>query len=378
LNSYFVTGATGVIGSALVPELLADPWTRVLLLVRATDDGAALRRLDELFSFWTFGALEPEFRRRVRVVRGDATETRFGLDDSAYETLLASTTHVVHAAGAVRMNLPIDQARHSAVDSAQQIIELAWELQRREQLRKVEFVSTVGVGGRLSTVPEDWIGQPREFHNTYEQAKAEAEQLVQTEVERGLRLTVHRPSMVVGDSRTGRIVHFQVFYHLCEFLSGRRTYGLFPPLGDARVDIVPSDYVAQVIVRSSTMPELSGRVLHEASGAESLSISHLRDVVRSQLEGRGIALPSAKTVPSWLFRSAIRVAGLMADKRTRRAINTLPVFLDYMATNQRFEDLQTRELFSRPAAGIEPPNLAGALANVLEYYLDRRQTAARH
>ena len=55
---------------------------------------------------------------------------------------------------------------------------------------------------------------------------------------------------VVGDTINGRIIHFQVFYHLCEFLSGRRTLGLAPGFGGARLDIVPADYVAQVIALS--------------------------------------------------------------------------------------------------------------------------------
>ena len=146
MNRYFVTGGTGVIGSALLPELLADPGTQVMLLLRASDDDAARQRLDELFDFWALGAQERDFRERVCVARGDATEDRFGLDDSAYEAVVSSTTHIVHAAGAVRMNLPIEQARLSAVGSAQQVVDLAWALQRKGLLRKVEFVSTVGVG----------------------------------------------------------------------------------------------------------------------------------------------------------------------------------------------------------------------------------------
>ena len=57
----------------------------------------------------------------------------------------------------------------------------------------------------------------------------------------GLPATIHRPSMVVGDSQTGKVIHFQVFYHLCEFLSGRRTLGIVPDTGDAALDGEVSD-----------------------------------------------------------------------------------------------------------------------------------------
>ncbi|MDV7391197.1 hypothetical protein RZS08_07585, partial [Arthrospira platensis SPKY1] len=78
----------------------------------------------------------------------------------------------------------------------------------------------------------------------------------------------HRPSMVVGAAATGRIIHFQIFYHLCEFLSGRRTFGLFPRLGTARLDTIPVDGVARAIGWAGGRPEWAGRVLHPCAGPE--------------------------------------------------------------------------------------------------------------
>ncbi len=231
MREYFITGATGAIGSALVPLLLQSPDVRLILLLRAESDDDLARRMEALYRFWLVDAGDEGLRKRVRALRGDVTEPDFGLPSGEYRRLCATCTHVVHSAGNVRMNLPIEQARRSAVDSARHIVQLA---QACGELEKIEFVSTVGVGGRShGSVPEEWLHGPRDFHNTYEQAKAEAEEVVRVEVEKGLPLTVHRPSMVVGDSGSGRIIHFQVFYHLCEFLSGRRTCGLSPDFGGA-------------------------------------------------------------------------------------------------------------------------------------------------
>ena len=54
-----------------------------------------------------------------------------------------------------------------------------------------------------------------------------ADELRKKQVPHG-KVTLHRPSMVVGHAETGKVIHFQVFYHLCEFLSGRHTRGLIP------------------------------------------------------------------------------------------------------------------------------------------------------
>ncbi len=371
MSHYFVTGGTGVVGTALVAQLLDEPDNEVWLLVRAPDAAALAARVDELFRYWQLGGREPQARRRVHAVRGDASEPRLGLSPTEYESLVGQITHVVHAAGAVRMNLPLEEARRSAVGSAHQIVELASALQRAGRLRKVEFVSTVGVGGRMAVVPEDWIDAERSFHNTYEQSKAEAETIVRDATRRGLPLTVHRPSMVVGDSRTGRIVHFQVFYHLCEFLSGRRTFGLFPPLGRARIDVVPSDYVARVLMRSSQMPELAGRVLHASAGDDALPLVGLRDLVRETLRARGERLPPVVTLPGGLIRAGVAAAAVVAGGVRGRALRTLPIFLDYLSTAQVFTPTHVRGLALRDVVGDRPPGDSW-LPTVIGHYLDRR------
>ncbi|MGH7340714.1 MAG: SDR family oxidoreductase, partial [Candidatus Rokuibacteriota bacterium] len=238
MSTYFLTGGTGVVGGAIAQRLLADsPGNRIRLLIRAGSDTEVTGRLEELVSSW---ALEASARARIDAVRGDTTLPRLGLEGDVYARLASECTHLVHCAAIVRMNLAIDEARESAVGAARNLVDLARACRTTGRLEKVEVLSTVGVGGRRpDPLPERWITERREFHNTYEQAKAEAEDYLRSELEPGFPMTVHRPSMVVGDSRSGRIARFQIFYHLAEFLSGRRTFGVFPRLGGNRLDVVP-------------------------------------------------------------------------------------------------------------------------------------------
>ncbi|HRD92884.1 MAG TPA: SDR family oxidoreductase [Accumulibacter sp.] len=367
MKNYFITGATGAIGSSLVPILLLDPETQVTLLLRAASLGELAGRLESLYGFWQMGPAEAAARQRVRVLRGDVTRPAFALDAIEYRQLAATSTHIIHSAGNVRMNLPIEQARHSSVDSARHIIALAHGCAR---LEKVEFVSTVGVGGRThGKVPEEWLTAPRNFHNTYEQAKAEAEEVVRVELERGLPLTVHRPSMVVGNGSDGRIIHFQVFYHLCEFLSGRRTFGMSPDFGVARLDIVPADYVAKAIAWSSTAAASTGRIIHSCSGpALALALDPLRERVRRAFAEAGRRVPPLIKLPTGVFSAIISAASLLMPADARRAVRTLPVFLDYLATEQTFANHRTQELLS--AAGLAVPAPEQYLEQVLGYYLE--------
>lgn len=368
VKTYFVTGATGAIGSALVPILLEDAATQVKLLIRAKSVEDLNARLEVLYRFWEIVPENMAFRERVQALRGDVTLPRFGLDEAVYSALSADCTHMIHAAGNVRMNLPIEEARRSAVDAARNVVELALAGSR---LEKIEFVSTVGVGGQLAIVPETWLTEPRTFHNTYEQAKAEAEEFIRSEVKRGLPLTVHRPSMVVGESGTGRIVHFQIFYHLCEFLSGRRTFGLFPRLGKARLDTIPVDIVAKAISWSSRQDDLAGRILHLCAGSEHATrLTDLREWVRRLFVAHGLSVPPSFSLPPRLFAKILELASGLMDAETRRAAGTLPVFLNYLASDQRFENMVTCRMLER--TGIAALGWESYMDAVLSAYLNAK------
>ena len=110
IKTYFLTGATGVVGSAIVPRLLLDPDTRVMLLIRAKDEPALQTRMGELIRFWRDSG-EKVPSDRIEAVRGDATLPQFGLAEKPYSALEHECTHVIHSAGTVRMNLSLDDAR---------------------------------------------------------------------------------------------------------------------------------------------------------------------------------------------------------------------------------------------------------------------------
>lgn len=369
MKTYFVTGATGAIGSALIPLLLRDEQTRVRLLLRAKSPDDLAARLAGLFDFWQITPGDANQRQRISAVAGDVTRHQLGLDEPSYQALGAECTHLVHAAGNVRMNLPIAEARHCSVDSTRHLIDFA---RRCSRLEKIEFVSTVGVGGRRAgTVQEDWVLAARFFHNSYEQAKAEAEDALRAELARGLPFTVHRPSMVVGDTVSGRIIHFQIFYHLCEFLSGGRTLGLAPAFGAARLDIIPADYVARIIAWSSDNAATTGRILHACSGpGHALPLALLRERVRRTFAAAGRRLPPAITLPPGVFRALLAAIGIFMPGDVRRAIRTLPVFLDYLATEQSFANSRTQALLAGAGLALPPPD--SYLDQVLGYYLQRR------
>jgi thioester reductase-like protein len=374
MKSVLLTGGTGVIGSALVPLLLEERDTTVRLLLRADSEEHLGERLGRLFAFWHLEPAGP-LARRIRAYRGDVSAPQLGLANGDYTQLAGEVTHVIHSAGNVRLNRPLSEARRDAVDAAVHIVALARKCQSEGRLAKLEFVSTVGVAGRSrGLVPEQPLCEVREFHNTYEAAKAEAEALLLREIRTGLRATIYRPSMVVGDSRTGTTIHFQVFYYLAEFLAGSRTCGLVPETGAVRLDIVPVDYVAEAICRGSERPDACGRIFHLCSGAvSSPPLTELTKLIREQFRAHGRSLPQLRVLPRGVFK-ALAVLGGRAPGKTARALRTLPYFLAYLEEGQTFQDEATRAFFAQ--SGPRLRCVEDYLPRVMQYYLAARTGAA--
>jgi nucleoside-diphosphate-sugar epimerase len=180
--------------------------------------------------------------------------------------------------------------------------------------------------------------------------------------------------MVVGDSHDGRVISFQVFYFLCEFLSGRRTFGLYPEFGDARLDIIGCDIVAEAICAASADPQTSGRIFNLCSGpVDALRIDDLKRRLRQTLADRGIALPADRVLPRRWYAKLAALAARVAPPSARKALSTLPIYLAYLTDSQAFDDTQFRAWLG--ARGRARPAPADYLPKVLDFYLRQRHGA---
>jgi hypothetical protein len=179
--------------------------------------------------------------------------------------------------------------------------------------------------------------------------------------------------MVVGDSRTGAAPSFQVFYHLCEFLSGARTMGWIPRVGDMQLDIVPCDYVASVLDWSLQHPRSPAPILHACAGPQgALALTTLIRRARCLFAAHGRRLPAVKPVPLPLSRWLLRLSRPLIPPAQRRALDALPFFFAYLKERQWFSNTRTLALLA--ADGIAPPVVDDYLEKILAYYLAVRRS----
>jgi len=114
--------------------------------------------------------------------------------------------------------------------------------------KTMAYISTAYVcGNREGVIFEDETDKGCCFSNGYEQSKWEAEQFVRSLMSQ-IPITIFRPSIIVGDSQTGRIATFNVLYPPLKFLCLGTKIPL-PGRSKVSLDVIPVDYAAQAILQ---------------------------------------------------------------------------------------------------------------------------------
>jgi long-chain acyl-CoA synthetase len=273
-----LTGATGFVASQIAQNILSDTGHEIVALVRAEDGESARRRLAR--AWWHWPELIDAIGARVQVICGDVSSPHLGLADDAYGDLVHRVTHIIHTAADMRVVAPIDELRTTNVQGVANVLSLARAIHADHGLARLSHVSTAYVcGARNGEVPENALDGRFGFSSAYELSKHEGEILVQA-AKTELPISVFRPGMVVGDSRTGYIKTFNTFYFpLRLYLSGKLR--ILPADPNLRVNIVPVDYVADAVARLTFHPQAEGLDFHLTAPLELLPTAReLTDFVR--------------------------------------------------------------------------------------------------
>ena len=210
-RTVLITGASGVIGRALIPELQnADVIGLVHSGKLATEDAEA--------------------------VKADVTQSRMGLPEAQYRELAARADVIVHSAGLVTFGLPEERYWDINVTGTKHLLEFAVLADA-----PVHHVGT-------AFVKSFWPDAPLKLERSnavwgYVNSKVESDRLF---AESGVPHTVFRPPNLIGDSRTGVMARKQ-FVTQIAFDALRGRFPFLPARPGARFDMVPQDLCAKSI-----------------------------------------------------------------------------------------------------------------------------------
>jgi thioester reductase-like protein len=364
-DNVFLTGGTGFLGAEIMKRILrSHPKSRLTLLVRSTHRETARERVDRQL-LRSFGQEEASrYRQRVDVVNGDISLRGLGMDSDRVKSLQSGVDQVIHCAATIRFDLPLDVARRDNTEGTRNVLTFAEGIPR---LRRLDYVGTAYIAGdREGLVKEDELDVGQKFSNSYEQTKMEAEKLVREFGERH-PTAIYRPSIVVGDSKTGRASSFQGFYQGLLFyrrLYERRLVVLLPADPNTPLDVVPVDYVVEALFALMATDESIGRTFHLTSGPGKTCT--VDEILAMLAAFTGVKQPPyvSKRAYQRVLRPLL-VALFFWDARREIVEKAEKNYMPYMWSNLIFDKTNTDAILGK--LGITVPHVKSYFVKLLEY-----------
>jgi thioester reductase-like protein len=349
-ETVFLTGFPGFIAGRLV-ERLAQEGARFQLLVQpafAERARADVARISE-----KTGAPVENFR----LMKGDITREGLGLSAEDLEEARREATVVFHLAAIYDLGVARDLAERVNVEGTRNVNLFAKSVRN---LRRYHYVSTCYVAGRRTgRILESELRHTAGFRNNYEETKYLAE-LEVDELKRELPVTIHRPSVVCGDSRTGETAKYDGVYYLINYLR------IFPAalslanIGnrDVRLNVVPVDFVVEAMAALARDEASVGATVQLADPAP-LTTEELFNVISRNLAGR----ESLFTLPAPVVRTTLNIP--LSEK-----VTGLPrVGVPYFFLKQTYDTARASALLAPHGVACPRfPDYAHALIDFVEQH----------
>ncbi len=252
-ETVFLTGFPGFIAGRLVSSLTNNE-TQFFLLVQKNFLEKAKQEIEKI-STETNTPLE-----NFAIIEGDITKENLGISAEDVQIVQAETTSVYHLAAVY--DLTVAQSIGSAVniEGTKNVNELVKQI---KNLRRYNYISTCYVSGkREGLIREDELQHEAGFRNFYDETKYWAEIEVE-KLKTEFPVTIFRPAVVVGDSKTGETVKYDGIYYVINYLRK------FPALlrlinvgnDEVKVNLVPVDFVVEAIVALSKDENAVGKTI---------------------------------------------------------------------------------------------------------------------
>jgi nucleoside-diphosphate-sugar epimerase len=345
-RSIFITGFPGFIAGRLV-ERLASADTQFFLLVQPQFVDTAMESVEKI-SHARNVPLE-----NFALVEGDITKPNLGIAETDIDPITAEATDIFHLAAVYDLEVAKDLAYAVNLGGTKNVNEFARSLRK---LRRYSYVSTCYVAGkRKGRILETDLEHNAGFRNFYEETKYLAEMEVER-LKKELPVTIFRPSIVVGDSKTGETAKYDGIYYLIHYLRRAPTLLRLINVGNTKVrlNLVPVDFVVESMAALAFDESAEGETLALADPAP-LTTAELFDAIAAKLSGK----PSAVTPPPRLIEVSLSTP-------ISPPITGLPLFgVPYFFIEQEYD---TRESANQLLQhGIRCPRFGSYVGNLLNF-----------
>jgi nucleoside-diphosphate-sugar epimerase len=363
-KNVLVTGATGFLGSHITARLLQD-GCRVTALARASKSASPRERVETVLEEVGVSHFD-----HLEVIEGDISLPELGLSQFAKEQVLSSTDEVWHCAASLSFQQEDrEEIFRMNVDGTRNVVDFVKQMPRR----RLQHVSTAYIAGNrndLAFETEIHVGQT--FKNAYEESKCRGELLIAQEQRKGsIIASVYRPSIVIGDSKSGRVTHFHGVYAFIRALWSvlERLRRRMPDPGPVTLPLrvlgaetqtlnfVPIDYVVDGMVEISRRSDSAGATYHLANPSPTENRIWLPNICRL-LRVEGIQLVGEN---SFLKTPMTKLEALFQKQ--------MAFYYQYLQGEPRFDC--ARALDALRNTGIEcPPPTVEFIDRMAGWYVD--------
>lgn len=240
-KTILLTGASGVIGKSLVPELAGH---RIICLVHRADAPAGM----------------------AESVKSDIADSRLGLDQAEYRRLARETDCVIHSAALTDWAADAETIRRVNEGGTENVIRFASDAGVPLYHLSTSFIRAVADDAEVTLEDTNVIVN-------YCRSKTVAEEAVQAS---GLAHAIFRPTNLIGDSRSGEIAATQAVQLVSEFIC-RGKAPLIPSRAGTLVDVIPQDLIAKTIARAVDTGDL-GQEWWVTYGAGAMTMQEALDI----------------------------------------------------------------------------------------------------
>lgn len=302
MDHILLTGATGLLGRYLMRDLLAR-GVNLAVLVRPSRKNGAETRIEAAMRVWE--ELEGRSFPRPVVLGGDINRPDLGLSGPEIKWVAENCSSIIHNAASLSF---VSTGRDSEpwksnVDGTATVLEFC----QQANIREFHHVSTAYVAGlRQGLILENELNVGQQFANPYEESKVMAEEMVRScpAID---SLTVFRPAIIIGDSKTGLTFTYHNYYaalqlaytighsmahrHFVGKIDGGRVH--LNANGHERKNLVPVDWVSEVMSTIITNPSLHGQTYHLTPRLP-ISTRLMRDVIEEVVGSFGLRLETSR------------------------------------------------------------------------------------
>src|SRR6266550_2440489 len=349
-ETIFLTGFPGFIAGRLLRRP-AKEGGRFLSLVQPAFAERAQRELVSV----------AEHARRstsdFALLPGDITEPELGMSAADLERARSESTILFHLAALYDLTVARDLGLHVNVNGTRNVNNFARSL---PALRNYHYVSTCYVAGkRTGRILEIELGHAAGFRNYYEETKYLAELEVDA-LKSELPVTIHRPSVVCGDSHSGETAKYDGIYYLIRYLLKWPSVLSAFNIGNREValNLVPVDFVVEAMAKLAQDQRSVGKTVQLAD-PEPATTRELFNTIARCIGGR----ESRVTLPASLVHFSLMLP--LAPKITGLPHSGVPYFF----LKQTYDTAQASELLK--PHGIFCPPFESYACTIVDY-------AARH